>query len=1033
MTGQPTPSGPDTPPAAPPAVRLPDAPALVLAGRHAVSVSADGEVTTLDRAGAVRLLEAGTVMVAQAVFLAKRLGRSRPQRRPGLFDVMELFAFARPAQTCIPTPRGLADALGLDVPADPPADPEDEAVTLTMAAHTLLTDLQNQDLPPREQMAEIAFTMGRGGWSWSPSVLGALGVTPNGSGAGGLDVWTRLTEWEERGPQGPRSSTPVPEAAVDTNLNRLLGEGRAPRPGQDAYARTAARAFQPREEKGKPSTVLLEAGTGIGKTIGYLAPASAWAALNGPGTWISTFTKNLQRQIDQELVRVYPDDLERRRRTAVRKGRENYICLLNYEDAVRQARGAVSAGDGTSDEIVRLGLVARWLTATRDGDMVGGDFPSWVLPGGTDSFGGGERGLTDRRGECIYAACAHYRKCAIERSVRKARHAHLVVANHALVLHQCALDHALAIARGTIKPGASSGKPQSGGDEPQSGDGEPQSGSGEPKTDGGESEAWGPERHPRLVFDEAHHLFDAADAAFGATLSGRECADLRRWIRGAESRRSQRARGLNDRLSDLLGDNGAGREYLDATLKAAKALPLDGWTQRLGEGVPEGPAERFLASLRRHVEARADPKANPDFGLEAPVEAITEELAATAQSLSAALDTLARPLAALSRCLRDRLEDEAEDLDTPTRARIDAATRGLDRRALLMLPGWSAMLQSLTVAGTIQDPPVYVDWFALERLFGRLADVAMHRRLIDPMTVFADAVVAPAHGVLITSASLRDEGPPPDGHAAEEVPPTKAPTADPTKAPAQDSDWTFARSRTGARHLAAEMVETAAIASPFDYPATTKVIIVRDVTAGSVEQVAGAYRALFEASGGGALGLFTAIQRLRAVHQRIAGSLEDSGLPLYAQHVDAMDVATLVDIFRADMNASLLGTDAARDGVDVPGRSLRLIVFDRVPWPRPDLLHKARRAHFAAHFAQGAKDGARNYDDALTRLRLKQAFGRLIRGPGDRGVFVLLDARMPTRLTSAFPPGVEVTRTGIKDAVGLVRDFLPQAPPNLST
>jgi len=52
------------------------------------------------------------------------------------------------------------------------------------------------------------------------------------------------------------------------------------------------------------------------------------------------------------------------------------------------------------------------------------------------------------------------------------------------------------------------------------------------------------------------------------------------------------------------------------------------------------------------------------------------------------------------------------------------------------------------------------------------------------------------------------------------------------------------------------------------------------------------------------------------------------------------------NIFRGEEQACLLGTDAVRDGVDVPGRSLRLIVFDRVPWPRPDILHRARREAF---------------------------------------------------------------------------------------
>src|SRR5438876_9183650 len=139
-------------------------------------------------------------------------------------------------------------------------------------------------------------------------------------------------------------------------------------------------------------------------------------------------------------------------------------------------------------------------------------------------------------------------------------------------------------------------------------------------------------------------------------------------------------------------------------------------------------------------------------------------------------------------------------------------------------------------------------------------------------------------------------------------------------------------------------------------------------------------RELFLAAGGGGLGLFTAIRRLRAVHERIAAPLADKGLALYAQHVDPLEVGALVDIFRAEEDACLLGTDAVRDGVDVPGRSLRLLVFDRVPWPRPTILHRARKAGF----------GGTDYDDGLTRLRLKQAFGRLIRRSSDRGVFVLL-------------------------------------------
>ncbi len=107
-----------------------------------------------------------------------------------------------------------------------------------------------------------------------------------------------------------------------------------------------------------------------------------------------------------------------------------------------------------------------------------------------------------------------------------------------------------------------------------------------------------------------------------------------------------------------------------------------------------------------------------------------------------------------------------------------------------------------------------------------------------------------------------------------------------------------------------------------------------------------------------------------------------------------------------------------RDGVDVPGRSLRLIVFDRVPWPRPDLLHRARRK------AAGGPGGVRGYDDMLTRLKLRQAFGRLVRRADDPGVFVLLDVALPTRLLGAFPEGVVAERVGLAEAVATVGDFL---------
>jgi ATP-dependent DNA helicase DinG len=234
--------------------------------------------------------------------------------------------------------------------------------------------------------------------------------------------------------------------------------------------------------------------------------------------------------------------------------------------------------------------------------------------------------------------------------------------------------------------------------------------------------------------------------------------------------------------------------------------------------------------------------------------------------------------------------------------------------------------------------------------------------------------------------------------------------------PAGDDLFALAEARTGSARLP-EPPKLLRLTSPFDYAANSRAFVVTDVGRDDPRQVAAAMRELFLAAGGGALGLFTAVRRLRAVYERLAPALAEAGLALHAQHVDPLDPGTLTDIFRAEEDSCLLGTDAVRDGMDVPGRALRLLCFDRVPWPRPDILHKARRARF----------GQRTYDDALARARISQAFGRLIRRADDRGVFVMLDAAAPTRLFSGLPEGVQLERMGLVEAIEATQAFLGES------
>ena len=864
----------------------------------------DGEVREATRGEAIARAAETPHIILNAPLVGQRLGYPELS---GL-DLLELFAFIHPARFAVPTVAGLSRATGFE----PPTTDADAAGALRRIAEQLLSVLDDPDWREREGAWTANATLHRLGWGWAP-LVGANLERPE---RGERMLFSRLKQWDEAGGRPPPRTVGVSPGDAREKLDRLTGRAEA-REGQRAMAEAVTRIFAPKPAKDAPNLLLAEAGTGIGKTLAYLAPAALWAEQAGGAVWVSTFTKALQRQLDAEGPKLFADAEERARKIVVRKGRENYLCLLNLEDALQGAFSGRVA--------ILAQLAGRWAAYTKDGDMVGGDLPGW-LPSLFRRVG--STALTDRRGECVYAGCPHYRRCFIERAERASREADIVIANHALVMVNAARAREDA-------PG-------------------------------------------RILFDEGHHLFDAADSTFAVTFGGQEAIELRRWMVGPEGRSRGRRRGLAARLMDVASYDEEGAKALDAAVEAAKALPSDGWLQRLIEGAPFGPIEALLGEVRGTVYARAKAQ-EAGYGLETELAEPDGALVSASAVAAELLEALAKPLAALGRRLEAVLEDSPDWLDSQARARVDGAIRGLSWRRETVA-AWVALLSRI---GGEADPE-FVDWLAVERVDGREFDVAIHRRWLDPTRPLAAAVLAPADGVLVTSATLRG-----------------------------GEDWPVAEARTGALHLpqAASHFEAE---SPFDYAACSEVLIVTDLKAGDIASLAGAYARLIEAAQGGTLGLFTAIQRLKAVHARIADRLARAGLPLLAQHVDPIDAGTLVDIFRDDPRASLLGTDALRDGVDVPGESLRLVVMERVPWPRPTVLHAARRM----------AGGGSGYDDRVVRARLAQAFGRLIRRQGDRGTFVILSAAMPSRLLKAFPPGVPVSRLPLDEAIARVENRL---------
>ena len=175
----------------------------------------------IGRGAAEGLFTGGEVMVAHASLTARRLGIAPPPRSPQLLDVLELFAFVRPARFCAPSAAGLALAMDMAEPKGAEA----QAAALREEAAGLLKELAAPDYPHREDAFTLAETLGRAGWAWAWRVSGALQHHPvrerqhRGSG---LDAWSRLPEWEDEAPRGEAGSAPVDSESARIRLDKLL-------------------------------------------------------------------------------------------------------------------------------------------------------------------------------------------------------------------------------------------------------------------------------------------------------------------------------------------------------------------------------------------------------------------------------------------------------------------------------------------------------------------------------------------------------------------------------------------------------------------------------------------------------------------------------------------------------------------------------------------------------------------------------------------------------------------------------------------
>ncbi|MFL7838714.1 MAG: helicase C-terminal domain-containing protein, partial [Candidatus Promineifilaceae bacterium] len=205
----------------------------------------------------------------------------------------------------------------------------------------------------------------------------------------------------------------------DGNFSQVF-EGFEYRPQQEEMMAAVAETFNMGDH------LLVEAGTGTGKSVSYLLPAAFWSVSNGRRVVISTNTINLQDQLIHkdipELQKCLPFEL----RAAVRKGRSNYLCTRLFQQLRRR-------GPSSADEMIVYARILLWLPNTETGDVA-------ELPLRTPGERMAWSRLNGENAVCTADQCAAER-CPLYMARQRAEQAHIVIVNHALLLADVSLDN----------------------------------------------------------------------------------------------------------------------------------------------------------------------------------------------------------------------------------------------------------------------------------------------------------------------------------------------------------------------------------------------------------------------------------------------------------------------------------------------------------------------------------------------------------------------------------------------------------------
>ena len=526
--------------------------------------------------------------------------------------------------------------------------------------------------------------------------------------------------------------------------------------------------------------------------------------------------------------------------------------------------------------------------------------------------------------------------------------------------------------------------------------------------------------------DEGEDLFDAAAAASPTSMLGRQIVRLHEWSSATSTGdRDELVPGVTDRAwrqvsvsareclglsrcpvgMDCFAEQArarAGRAEVVVTNHALLAIDAMGDHQVLPDHdvvvideahdlvdrVTNAATEELTGSMVETAARRCGRLID---------QQVADELAAAGDGLALLLgdagaqrwDTLGAGVAGGLTAVRDTAHHCITALGTERREDPDAAARR--RLALTALEQvHSAAARVLVAFPDAESDRRDVVWLAEETVRGRVLRVAplgvaglLQQQLFAKRTVVLTSATLTLGGTFDALASqwgLPRQRP---SAGSSPAPAAAAGTATERRPPADDTTpaWTGFDAGSPFEHRRAGILYTAAHLPP---PG-------RDgLTPAHLDELV----ALVTAAGGRTLGLFSSMRAAKQAAEALRAQLD---LPILCQGDDATGL--LVQQFARDEPTCLFGTLSLWQGVDVPGRSLSLVVVDRIPFPRPDdPLSSARQRAVAARGGNGFLTVAATH----AALLLAQGTGRLLRSTEDRGVVAILDPRLATARYAAF-------------------------------